>query len=316
MDAEGASMTKLPGADDWPDESLDLSFHGALARRSRPLRQWVGASPRRALSADGMTLFLARRHGVDWDHQGKLHVWSSPTVDGEANIFVIDVFHADADATGYSQSQELAPEVEVLSLDCGDGVLRAVLRLREDQRVALELPEATVDVAWPLEASGGLANQVSPSDATASGYLVHLAELLATGGVAPGTLAREAIARRLERDGRAERRRAAHSSVRERVEAALARNRRVEELGLPQTHAFDQAVARAAFGPHREALRRWARPCWALVPVPGHRASRLGGVPDLPPGAPWPVRDGKLLHFIAQINLADLPALTGVQMPR
>jgi hypothetical protein len=102
-----------------------------------------------------MTLFLARRHGVDWDHQGKLHVWSNPTVEGEASIFVIDVFHADADATGYSQSQELAPEVEVLSLDCGDGVLRAVLRLREDQRVALELPDATVDVAWPQEQGSG-----------------------------------------------------------------------------------------------------------------------------------------------------------------
>jgi uncharacterized protein YwqG len=37
-------------------------------------------------------------------------------------------------------------------------------------------------------------------------------------------------------------------------------------------------------------------------------ASRFGGVPDLPPGATWPERDGVPMEFIAQIRLADLAA--------
>ena len=38
----------------------------------------------------------------------------------------------------------------------------------------------------------------------------------------------------------------------------------------------------------------------------GH--SRIGGVPDLPPGVEWPTVDGKKVPFIAQLNLADFPA--------
>jgi hypothetical protein len=37
-------------------------------------------------------------------------------------------------------------------------------------------------------------------------------------------------------------------------------------------------------------------------------ASRFGGLPDLPPGIEWPRVEGKLLPFLAQVNLADLPA--------
>ena len=39
----------------------------------------------------------------------------------------------------------------------------------------------------------------------------------------------------------------------------------------------------------------------------GLGASRLGGVPDLPPGSAWPTLDGKKLPFLAQIDLAALP---------
>lgn len=35
-------------------------------------------------------------------------------------------------------------------------------------------------------------------------------------------------------------------------------------------------------------------------------ASRLGGVPDLPPGAAWPERDGVPMELIAQLRLADV----------
>lgn len=38
-------------------------------------------------------------------------------------------------------------------------------------------------------------------------------------------------------------------------------------------------------------------------------ASRIGGLPDLPPSVKWPHLDGKLLPFIAQINLSDIPRI-------
>jgi uncharacterized protein YwqG len=40
-------------------------------------------------------------------------------------------------------------------------------------------------------------------------------------------------------------------------------------------------------------------------------ASRFGGVPDLPPGATWPDRDGVPMEFIAQLRLADVAAAGG-----
>jgi hypothetical protein len=36
-------------------------------------------------------------------------------------------------------------------------------------------------------------------------------------------------------------------------------------------------------------------------------ASRIGWLPDLPPGVPWPMLGGRKLPFVAQLNLADLP---------
>jgi uncharacterized protein YwqG len=39
-------------------------------------------------------------------------------------------------------------------------------------------------------------------------------------------------------------------------------------------------------------------------------ASRLGGLPDVPPGFSWPQIDGKPMQFLAQINCAEIPAQT------
>ena len=44
--------------------------------------------------------------------------------------------------------------------------------------------------------------------------------------------------------------------------------------------------------------------------------SKLGGKPDAPPNFIWPTKDDKPLSFIAQINLAELPAIVDSQLPK
>ena len=68
-----------------------------------------------------------------------------------------------------------------------------------------------------------------------------------------------------------------------------------------------------------DALLRRARPELELhltpddVPV---GASKIGGAPDLPDDASWPVdRDARPLSFVAQLDLASLPAVDG-DLPR
>lgn len=43
--------------------------------------------------------------------------------------------------------------------------------------------------------------------------------------------------------------------------------------------------------------------------------SRIGGIPDLPVGEIWPQTERGFLTFVAQINLSELPALTGNPLP-
>lgn len=48
------------------------------------------------------------------------------------------------------------------------------------------------------------------------------------------------------------------------------------------------------------------------MPVPNEPVSSLGGAPSLPDGMDWPVgSNGKKMVFIAQINYADMPVLSG-----
>jgi uncharacterized protein YwqG len=61
-------------------------------------------------------------------------------------------------------------------------------------------------------------------------------------------------------------------------------------------------------------LRAVARPCWTIDLVPDADlerlgTSRFGGLPDLPAGRPWPEREGQLLTFIGQIDLAEVSRL-------
>lgn len=101
-----------------------------------------------------------------------------------------------------------------------------------------------------------------------------------------------------------------------------------------------QIVRDAGLGEHADAVAALIQPCYRLVATAlaprasGFRreegvdptdpdklalleaaldamplgASRLGGVPDLPPGAAWPARDGVPMEFLAQLRLADLAA--------
>ena len=64
---------------------------------------------------------------------------------------------------------------------------------------------------------------------------------------------------------------------------------------------------------HRDALLTHARPEVALTLAPDDvpvGASKIGGAPDLPDDASWPVdRDARPLSFVAQLDLASLPAV-------
>jgi len=55
----------------------------------------------------------------------------------------------------------------------------------------------------------------------------------------------------------------------------------------------------------RECVRMHSEPCLdESVSVGG---SKLGGLPDLPPGIAWPKWKSSYLSFVAQVNLAELP---------
>ncbi len=70
-------------------------------------------------------------------------------------------------------------------------------------------------------------------------------------------------------------------------------------------------IHEVGLGHHAEALLSVAAPAIRLT---AHKvkedaplgATRLGGLPDLPPGVAWPVVDGILLEFVGQFRLEDL----------
>lgn len=75
--------------------------------------------------------------------------------------------------------------------------------------------------------------------------------------------------------------------------------------------AYRQRLDTAGLGGFADVLVAAARPGVRLIADPGAGteslgSSRLGGVPDLPPGTPWPSKDGAPLSFVAQCDLAPL----------
>lgn len=82
---------------------------------------------------------------------------------------------------------------------------------------------------------------------------------------------------------------------------------------------FRRAVEECGLAELWLRLRALARPCYTVGLNPDadrgrSGTSRLGGLPDLPPGVVWPRREGGLLTFIGQVNLAEVPRL-GVPLP-
>lgn len=97
---------------------------------------------------------------------------------------------------------------------------------------------------------------------------------------------------------------------------------------------FAETMAYLGVGEHTEQLRALRRPAIRLVvdadlhayddecddedsdeddddsPIGG---SRIGGLPDLPPGVEWPRIEGWSLSFLAQVRLADLRGLPGTE---
>lgn len=74
---------------------------------------------------------------------------------------------------------------------------------------------------------------------------------------------------------------------------------------------FRQAATKAGVEAHAEELFRWQRPAIRLRADEYEDplevgASKLGGLPDLPLGVPWPSWNDRPLTFVAQFQLAEL----------
>lgn len=83
---------------------------------------------------------------------------------------------------------------------------------------------------------------------------------------------------------------------------------------MPEAEALDNLrlrIDKAGLGQHAEALLSVASPAIRLSPRRMEDdgplgVSRLGGLPDLPPGIAWPMVDNILLEFVGQFRLAEL----------
>lgn len=75
-----------------------------------------------------------------------------------------------------------------------------------------------------------------------------------------------------------------------------------------------QPHARAIVELARASIRIDTRGCSLEALQRG--ASRFGGVPDLPARFAWPRYNGRPLSFLAQINLSEVPPVSGSALPR
>lgn len=78
---------------------------------------------------------------------------------------------------------------------------------------------------------------------------------------------------------------------------------------------FVEHLQNAGLGEYTEAILKYKKPCVRLHAQPATEmsahpigATRIGGLPDLPPNMEWPMRNGRPCEFIAQINLSEAAA--------
>lgn len=83
--------------------------------------------------------------------------------------------------------------------------------------------------------------------------------------------------------------------------------------------AFLDQVRRSPLRDHVQWFEQHARPAIAITRTRDDMrrgGSRFGGAPDLPVGAEWPMHGKGPYRFIAQIDLAELPALASNPLPQ
>jgi hypothetical protein len=297
-------MAGVSDEDDWPEFDLGR----ALVRGDARLRSWVRRSPRRALSPSGKRLLVARRRsrpGVD------AFVVNLPPEKGappEHAIWSLDVY----DGTNWGRAV-LPPGVAVESLSLPEQD-RLQVRFVFDDAAAGELgltdPAVDASLSPIFPSLRDLPDLPRPRES-----LRALAEILRNAGVAAGRIVALGEQHEADRRGRETKRERAearrHASI---WKAHAGRTRR--DLG-PLSTRFDREIRTTGlsssgqgFADDLARLARVSLVASATGPVKSARvgASRLGGLPDLPPGTPWPAIDGALLSFILQIDLGTVAA--------
>lgn len=89
----------------------------------------------------------------------------------------------------------------------------------------------------------------------------------------------------------------------------------------PYQEKFESLIAKNDLLSLKEAMLLQVKPAVALIAGDKSKValplgqSKLGGRPDAPQDFKWPQKDDNPLSFIAQINLSELPAIEGSQLP-
>jgi hypothetical protein len=100
------------------------------------------------------------------------------------------------------------------------------------------------------------------------------------------------------------------------------------DISDEERRRLEQLIERFQLGAIADDILKLAEPCIALTladppdprpdiwPEPPIGASKVGGLPDLPPGWDWPANDQGHAGFMMQIALAGLPDMPGFPLPR
>jgi uncharacterized protein YwqG len=84
-----------------------------------------------------------------------------------------------------------------------------------------------------------------------------------------------------------------------------------DQLTGEQSAKLDSLITRHRLSDHSKKIRKAARPCIDIavgkaVKRPPVGTSRLGGIPDLPPGLDYPEEDDQYFLFVCQISLKEI----------